>query len=147
MKFNFLILFILVLIFSCFGNKNIISKSNQKDSNDVFKKLAFEKFQHDTVCYPSPQQNYILCIKYNKESELNPNALNAFFVFSNKSQKIIYENGIAGASLSWANDTLLAVSLQKGIIVSNTDSGKIQYFWDVKNNKKATFVAVNMHNK
>lgn len=147
MKINYLIFIILILLVSCGISKKNNDKSNSEIPNNLFKMLAFEKFQADTICIPSPERTFVLCLKESMDSKLNPNSLNHFFVFSNVKQKIIYEDTIAGARISWANDTLLLISQQKGIITSEKDSGKIKYYKDLKNNKKILVIDQNYYNK
>ncbi len=121
------ILYTLFIVPSCNINRSINPKSSNLDFYSNYKQLAFEKYQLDTLCTLSPGKSYVLCLKTDRDTLLNPNSLVMFFVFSEKKQKIVYEDAIAGAHISWENDSLLLIIQQRGIKNSMDDSGKIRY--------------------
>jgi len=124
----------------------LTSCSNQKrrpNSNtilnyqtDNYKQVAFNKFGTDTVLILSPKENFVLCKKAIDKSSLNPNILSEFFVYDIDNEKILYEDKISGAEISWTTNTKLLITKQGGITTSPEDTGKIKYIYNLKTNKK-----------
>ncbi len=126
----FLITFLSFLVISCFPAK-------QYRSNADYKRIAFEKFGPETSFLFSTENSYVLCLKYNSESLINPQSLAEFFIFSNINNAIVYQDKIAGASFTWKSDTELRIFEQNGIIKTPLDSGKTKYMLDLNTLKKS----------
>ncbi|MGE4289037.1 MAG: hypothetical protein AB7E36_10125 [Salinivirgaceae bacterium] len=128
------------------ANKSV--GSSQKTSlNQDFKSYAFEKFGEHVQMLPSPDDSYILYMAEKKEQILNPNELVSFFVVDKKENKIVYEDAISGVSVSWKSDSELWLKVQKGIISTPSDDGKVMYYYDLKKKEKIEYNKAFENNK
>ena len=126
-----------MILTSCFSQKKKQhSNRNSINQTDGYKQVAFNKFGVDTISIFSPDGNYVLCKKKINDTLLNPNALLKFFVYDIDIKKILYEDKISGATISWSSNTKLLITIQKGIIISAEDTGKVSYLYNLKTNQK-----------
>jgi hypothetical protein len=137
LKYAFIFIFILQ---GCGMNANKTMRvSGNAASETDFKTLAIEKFGENIKILPSPEESYVLYVSEKPEQLLNPNELVAFFVVDKKENKIVYEDAISGASLSWKSDSELWLKIQKGIISTPSDDGKEIYYYDLKKKEKIEY--------
>ncbi|NOZ34887.1 MAG: hypothetical protein GXO80_06275 [Chlorobi bacterium] len=136
MKFKFIIYFFTVIFYaySCTGTKDTVTKNKHEIIS--YKDLAFQRYGNDTIFTLSPAGMYVLCQKRINKDNLNPNILSEFFVYDLKKNKIIYEDKISNSTITWFSDAELKISVQKGIIHSSSDNGKIIYIYNLKSHKK-----------
>jgi len=133
---NILLIFLLVLI-AC--NSQLSKKQVAKNENFSFKNVAYEKYGNDTLTIYNFDKSFILCLKSPKNRVINPGFVLEFFVFGTKEKNIVYEDKIANANISWFTNNELLISIQKGIIVSPTDTGKSKYIYNLKTQEKSIY--------
>lgn len=137
LKYAFIFIFILQ---GCGMNANKTARVSENVSSEQdFKSLAIEKFGENVKMLPSPNETYILYMSDKSDHLLNPNDLVAFFVVDKNENKIVYEDAISGVSLSWKSDSELWLKIQKGIIASSSDSGKIVFYYDLIKKEKIEY--------
>jgi hypothetical protein len=124
-----IILFFAIFLTTCIQKKKITEGSNLSRQ---FEQIAFEKYGREKQIEWSHNKTYILCIKKNSGTDLNPYSVIEFFVFNNLTKTIDYEDNIAGATLKWISDYELQFIVQRGIIENVTDSGKVSYIYNLK---------------
>lgn len=128
------------IFFGCGMNTNkTLRLTDNVSSGQDFKALAIEKLGANFKLLPSPDESYVLYRSARSEQSMNPNELVAFFVVDKKANKIVYEDAIAGVSLSWKSDNELWIKTQKGNITSADDSGKLWYYYDLKKKEKIEY--------
>ncbi len=134
------ILYFLVVTF-CELSCNTIKETTKRNKSEIlnYKDVAFKKYGNDTTFTFSPGRKYVLCQKKINKDNLNPNVLSEFFVYDLKRNKIIYEDKISNSIITWFSGTELKISVQKGIIYSPADNGKIIYIYNLKTHKKNIF--------
>ncbi|MCF6183158.1 MAG: hypothetical protein L3J56_00790 [Bacteroidales bacterium] len=139
MKSGFII-YVFAIVF-CGYSCNCINDTVKRNKSEIlnYKKVAFKKYGNDTTFTFSPGRKYVLCQKKINKDNLNPDVLSEFFVYDLKRNKIIYEDKISNSAITWFSGTELKISVQKGIIYSPADNGKIIYIYNLKTHKKNIF--------
>jgi hypothetical protein len=131
-KTSYFFLIFLLIFASC--KSQLAIKGNNK-----YKELAFSKFGKDTVSIYNADKTLVLCVKSSKSDLNQANSLQEFFIFSLDEKKIVYEDCIARANISWHSNIELLISIQKGIIISPTDQGKSKYIYNLKTKEKSLY--------
>ena len=129
-------LFLVFLLVGCVST----NKLNQQELflKSTYQQIASEKFGENVDCRLNSNKSYALCQKMMTAPELNPNQPIAFFVYDINKNKIIYEDKIANAKISWHNNAQLKIVMQKGYIVNPADTGKTIYIFDLQLMKKVS---------
>jgi len=135
--YRLLPLIIILSVFTMFGcvNKKINAKNNLHLNDTTYKEIAYSKYGADTLYLFNPARTYILCAK-RQNDKLNPNVLTEFFVYSFLDHKIVYEDKLQGAKVSWADNDNLLIEQTRGYITEPQDNGKTSYKYNLKNGKK-----------
>ncbi len=131
----FIQLFSLCLFFGCAAT-NKLSQQETRNAKKTYQQIAHEKFGEETEYKLNLSKNQVLCIKLFTDPVLNPNQLVEFFVYDIHQDKVIYEDKIANAKISWHTNTQLMINIQKGYIDHPTDTGKASYIFDLQSKKK-----------
>ncbi|RXQ92194.1 hypothetical protein EO244_11635 [Ancylomarina salipaludis] len=128
---------LLLLMSGCGPNKQLAQVATSS-SKQMYQLIAHKKYGENAECFLNPNLSYVLCQKRNPDTQLIPNQLIEFFVYDIQKQKIIYEDKIANAEITWHNNTQLLITNQRGYITGPTDTGKWTYLFDLLTKKKIT---------
>ncbi|QCK14114.1 hypothetical protein DCC35_04790 [Mangrovivirga cuniculi] len=122
----FLILIFLTVLFSCTTNKS----NSSTIQSSILEDITGNNKCDSLVVLENKPKTYSLykCIVNNEHRS----AVN-FFIYSNNSDSLIYQNSIANGDVYWVTDDVIKVDRVEGI---ESESDNNDYFFNVSNSSR-----------
>jgi hypothetical protein len=128
-----LILYLLILLFSCTSVENNVDKSEKNTISNIHK-IASEKFGSNYSLDYNRTKEFVICSTKKNSKVAGDSPIN-YFIYNNATNEIIESNTIVLGNISWLSDYDVKVDIHQGMIQRGMVSSS-GYILNVKTNSK-----------
>lgn len=108
-----------------------------KEQEILLKKISLEKYGTNFDILYNSDKSYSIVIKKEKASVQHPNPLLVFFLYNLASDKIVFEDTVAGGKIAWLNREQVEVSTVPGTVSLEHANNKFGYLYNAATESKA----------
>lgn len=129
------LLLVSLTIFGCCNSKHITS--NEKITDQNYKKLAEEKYRNNYNILINPDSSHIIVYSKIRKENLSEPPLK-YFIYNLQKNVIVFEDNLPNGDVGWIDNSLVKVSIIPGIVKGDEEENSFLhgYIYDISLNKK-----------
>ena len=118
---------------ACCGTQE---KRKTRSTQNEYQSIAITKYQGNIEYIFNDSQSHVICLTFSKPQAMHPHPELKFFIFDLSKGKILFEDSLLNAKVSWISNSQAEVELIPEIISGDEDITKSGYVFDVNTMKK-----------